>query len=259
LLFNYISKASLSYNKELNIFLVTYMGTNLDNKQFFVDYYIKNEPELVLIKNQIYEDKSAESILPNPPVVLSQYLSSIDVGVNQFVIAVSATNDPSYYKLLNYENQVTVDNQGVFVGALSAGTHFINYVVGNAGGEVAYGLTLNAVKQQSTQVYVDIRSQTGSVYANLDDGSVSITFYGTLTSYRVLYGSQTYTAAAKETIIFDNLHTGLYEFIIEDDYFGKRNLNMIVGYTGFSDIDTLHQPVKSEIVYGYPLLTLFDI
>lgn len=258
--FDSISNASLSYNKELNTFLITYMGTDLENKQFFVDYYIKNDPELILIKNQIYQDLSNQLVLPNPPAVFSQYLSTVDVGVNQFVIAVSASNNPSYYKLLNYQDQITVDNQGVFVGTLLPGIHFVNYVVGNSGGETRYGLTLEATRQEKAQVYVDIQSQTGSQYANLEDGYIQITFYGTLSSYRILYSNQVYTAAPKQTITLSNLHTGIYELTIQDDYFGNRPLNIIVGYTGFATTGIVqHQPVKSEIQYGYPLKTLFDI
>ncbi len=257
--FNSLSRASLHYNKELNTFLVTYMGTDINGKQFVLDYYLKRDQEIKLIKSQLYTDLSTQNIESYPPVVLTQYLSTVDVGTGPFVFAVSATNNPSYYRLLNYNSLITVDNSGTFVGNLSAGVHYINYVVGNEGGEVKYGLTLNVYNPYKAQVAVTIKPQRGTVFANVDDGSVEFTFQGTLSSFKVLYGSQIYTTVPGGTIIVENLHTGLHEFIVQDDYFGKRPLNIIVGYTGYRDSNVYHLAVESKTVLGYPLNTLFDI
>jgi hypothetical protein len=181
------------------------------------------------------------------------------LGSGPFTFAVSATNNPDYYKLLNYNNLITLDNSGTFVGNLSAGVHYINYVVGNKGGEVKYGLTLDVYNAYKVQVAVKITPQTGSLFANFDNGTVEFTFQGTMSSYRLLYGSNTYTVGPKETIKLENLHTGLYEFIVQNDFLGNRPLNIIVGYTGYRDSNVYHLPVESRTVLGYPLNTFFDI
>lgn len=261
--FNKLSRASLFFNKELNTFLITYVGTDLNDKMFIIDFYIKNEQVLTLSKIDKYVDLSVtSSISLNPPVVLSPYLSAIEIGTDPFTFGVSATNNPTYFKLLNYESNLSVslaDGLGLFTGILSAGTHFINYVVGNNTGETQYGLTFNASNKYVTQIFVDIISQTGSKYSNLNDGKIVITFYGTLASYTAIYGAVHYTAGPNQTITIDNLHTGTHEIIIEDEYFGRRSFNAIVGYTGYRDSETAHNVVISSIIEGYPLKTLFDI
>ena len=143
--FTYLSRGSFHYNSTLNTFLITYTGTDSDEKMFIADFLIKYEDQINLIKTNLYLDFFNTNAVNEPPIVTSNYLSAINVGITPFVISVSAINDPTSYLLLNYTTEITADNFGTFTGILSSGLHHINYMVSNNIGDSIYCLTLSAL------------------------------------------------------------------------------------------------------------------
>lgn len=144
---NLLSRASLSYNKTSNSFLMTYKGTDTDNKMFVADFTVKYDDYPYVNHINLYRDLSEETA-QEPPIVLNQYLTAIPVNLNNFTVQVSAINNPTNYELLNYNTQVSVitsDGYGVFTGSLEPGLHHINYSVSNQIGENVYSLTLSAI------------------------------------------------------------------------------------------------------------------
>lgn len=146
--FKTLSRASIHYNRTLNIFLITYLGTDTDDKIFVADFYIKQEDTLALAKMDLYRDLSNENIINEPPITLAPYLTSIHVGLTPFTVSISAINQPTSYSLLNYTTEIAVsideNSQGVFTGTLPVGLHHINYMVSNSVGDSIYCLTLSA-------------------------------------------------------------------------------------------------------------------
>ena len=139
-----IARGAIHFNKTLNTYLITYTGTDTSDKMFLVDFYIKSEENLNLTKINLYKDFYNSSAINEPPIVLTPYLSAIQVGLNTFNVDVDALNSPTSYSLLNYATKVTVSKQGTFTGKLSAGLHHINYKVSNKIGSSTYCLTLSA-------------------------------------------------------------------------------------------------------------------
>ena len=142
---NSLSRGTLHYNGSLNTFLVTYTGTTTSDRMFVVDFYIKKENLLKLTKIDFYVDTFNPNSINEPPIVLTPYLSTINVGLSTFAVSVSASNNPISYSLLNYTSNITVDNSGTFVGMLSSGLHHVNYMVSNNVGDSIYCLTLSAL------------------------------------------------------------------------------------------------------------------
>ena len=143
-----LSRGSLHFNSSLYSYLITYTGTKANNKMFVVDYLIKSTELLNLTEINLYEDSFDESVVNEPPIVLTPYLSTINVGLSTFSISAFALNQPTAYTLLNYTNEVFVvpaSGCGVFTGILSAGLHHINYTVSNNIGDSTYCLTLSAL------------------------------------------------------------------------------------------------------------------
>jgi hypothetical protein len=84
-----------------------------------------------------------------PPIVLTNYLSAVQVTTNTaFTISVSAYNNPTSYELISNgpgSNQITVNNSGTFTGTLTSnGLYHINYFISNEIGTTQYCLTLSA-------------------------------------------------------------------------------------------------------------------
>ena len=142
-----LSRGTIHYNRSLDTYLITYKGTDTDNKMFVADFCIVPEENLNLTKINLYRDLLDSSLISEPPIVLTPYLSAINVGLTAFNISVSAINNPTAYSLLNYTT-LSVElssGYGVFTGTLSAGLHHINYMVSNNVGDSIYCLTLSAL------------------------------------------------------------------------------------------------------------------
>lgn len=143
-----LSRASIHYNESVSTFLITYLGTDLNNKLFVADFYVKREDVLTLTKIDLYRDLYNENAINEPPVTLAPYLTAISIGLTPFNVSVSATNNPTSYSLLNYTAEVlvatTLDGRGIFTGTLPSGLHHINYTVSNEVGDSIYCLTLSA-------------------------------------------------------------------------------------------------------------------
>jgi hypothetical protein len=139
---------SLYYNNSQNEFLVTYTGYDSKNSIYFLDFTIKNIYPLSLARVDYYTNLYDEVAFREPPIVLSPYLTAINVNTNSFSVFVSAINIPASCSLLNYTTAVSAitSNEGItFEGQLTAGLHHINYVLNNSIGEVTYCLTLSAL------------------------------------------------------------------------------------------------------------------
>lgn len=143
-----LSRGSINYNRSSNVFLITYTGTDLEDKMFISDFYIKYDDYPVITKVDLYRDLVDDTAINEPPEVLSPYLSAINVGLTEFTVSVSATNSPKSYSLINYTPEISasvVDGYGVFTGMLPKGLHHINYTVSNNVGDSIYCLTLSAI------------------------------------------------------------------------------------------------------------------
>ncbi len=137
--FTDVSRGSLYYNSSLKTYLITYTGTDSNNKMFVADFYVTKEDQLNLTKINLYRDLFDATIINEPP---SSVYPSLTCVPNTFSVFVSANNSPTTFTLLNYLSSVTVSNAGVFSGTLPAGLHHINYAVGNLIGECIYSLSL---------------------------------------------------------------------------------------------------------------------
>ena len=143
-----LSRGSMHYNSSLYSYLITYTGTKANNKMFIADFRIKSTELLNLTEINIYEYLFDSSVINEPPIVLTPYLSTYYVGLTPFTISVSAINNPTAYTLLTYTTEVTAvtsNGYGVFAGTLPAGLHHINYTVSNNIGDSIYCLTLSAL------------------------------------------------------------------------------------------------------------------
>jgi len=143
-----ISRGSLHYNNSLKTYLITYTGTDSNNKMFVADFYVTKEDQLNLTKINLYRDLFDSSAINEPPIVLTPYLTAINIQTTPFTVSVSAINNPTSYTLLNYDSEVEVTlsgGYGVFTGILSAGLYHINYTVSNNIGDSTYCLTLSAL------------------------------------------------------------------------------------------------------------------
>ena len=145
--FETLSRGAFSYNSSLQTYLITYTGTDVNDKMFIADFYVKKAEQISLIEVNLYTDFFNLTAVNEPPIVLTPYLSTINVGLTPFAVSVSAINDPFAYTLLNYTTEVTAitsNGYGVFTGTLPVGLHHINYTVSNNIGDSIYCLTLSA-------------------------------------------------------------------------------------------------------------------
>lgn len=139
---------SFYYNKSQNAFLLTYTGTDAENNMTVVDLTINYETPLSLSKIDYYTDLYDYSKPTDPPIVLNQYLTAINIDSGAFTLAVSALNEPFQCSLITYSTQIsaiTADGYIVFHGDVSPGLHHINYTLNNSVGDVSYCLTLSAL------------------------------------------------------------------------------------------------------------------
>jgi len=154
--FKSLNKATITYNQLQQMYVITYTGVNTLDDMFVVDFYIKNEKELLLTDINLYKNINLP-IIQVPPTVLSPYLSAINVpSLVPFTRTVvfdrtTTTTDiryPMSISLLNYTEslQASADRgMGIFTGTLSAGLHHINYKISNSVGSSIYCLTLSAL------------------------------------------------------------------------------------------------------------------
>jgi hypothetical protein len=142
--FKTLSKAAIHYNRTKQMYLLTYQGTDVNDKFFVVDFEIEQREIAVLNKINKYIDTTSSTDILEPPVAFNQFLNVINTGLN-FSVQVSATNTPTSYTIVNPISGITVNNSGLFVGSLSAqGLYHINYNVSNNIGTNTFCLTINA-------------------------------------------------------------------------------------------------------------------
>ena len=265
-LFSTIDKASLYYNSTLNTFLITYVGKDINNKTFIVDFYVKHENPMRLAEINSYRDFYNPTVANEPPQTLAAYLTAIDIGFEPFTISVSAINEPTSFKLLNYTDKISVsleNGYGVFVGQLSAaGLYHVNYQVSNQLGDSLYSLTLLAKNRYPVTLRINATQETASNLANNNNGTITITCSrreGLATTLQVVGGSLieplNYTVPSEETIVIQNLESAIYEIRILDANAGTRTVKVKVGFVG---IPGLFAAVPSDIE-GYTLNTIFEI
>jgi hypothetical protein len=115
----------------------------------FANIKLNRLEDLELNTIDIYENRTPYQLNTMPPIVLTSYLSAIQVTTNlAFTVSVSAYNNPTSYELILNgpgSTQVIVDNAGTFTGTLtSSGLYHINYFISNEIGTTQYCLTLSA-------------------------------------------------------------------------------------------------------------------
>ena len=142
-----VSKGTIYFNSSYQTFQIVYTGKNTNNKTFVAAFDVKKQEQLSLAKINLYLDKYDTTAINEPPSVLSNYLSAINVVKDvPFSVSVIATNAPTNFALINYTSQVSVNNTGTFTGTLTTnGLHHINYVVSNQIGNMVNCLTLSAL------------------------------------------------------------------------------------------------------------------
>jgi hypothetical protein len=115
----------------------------------FANIKLNRLEDLELNTIDIYENRSPYQLNTMPPIVLTNYLSAIQVTTNTaFTISVSAYNNPTSYELILNgpgSNQIAASDSGTFTGTLTAnGLYHINYFISNEIGTTQYCLTLSA-------------------------------------------------------------------------------------------------------------------
>ena len=143
-----VSNGTIYFNSSYQTFQIIYTGKNTNNKTFVAALDVKKQEQLSLKNINLYLDKYDTTAINEPPSVLSNYLSAINVVKDApFSISVIATNAPTTFSLINYSSpQVSVNNTGTFTGTLTTnGLHHINYVVSNQIGNMVNCLTLSAL------------------------------------------------------------------------------------------------------------------
>jgi hypothetical protein len=265
-LFKTLDTASLYYNSTLNTFLITYVGTDVDDKHFVADFHIKHENPMRLTEVNCYRDFYNPTVANEPPLTLAEYLTAIDIGLEPFTIAVSAINDPTSFKLLNYTENISVSMEngyGVFVGQLSsAGLYHVNYQVSNHLGDSLYCLTLLAKNRYPVSFTINVSAETASQLANNNDGIMSITCSRReelATVLQIIGGNLNepvdYTVPSGQNIVIQNLESAVYEIRVLDQFAGTRIVRVRVGFAGIPGIF----PIVSSDVEGYALNTIFEI
>ena len=145
----FLKDCSIYFNKSQNQFLITYTGSDTTNNLYVLDFTIDNVYPVSLSRLDYYTNLyDPSNMINDPPIVLPQYLNTISVNADQFVVSVSALNSPVHCDLLNYNTQITAitaDGYVVFRGQLSPGLHHVNYTLINSAGDVTYSLTLSAL------------------------------------------------------------------------------------------------------------------
>lgn len=261
--YNTLTSPSLYYNSLLNTFLISYAGTDINDKMFVVDYSVKKENPLVLTKIDVYKDYYNPIAINDPPITLSNYLSTISIGITPFSIAVSAINNPTSFELLNYSNHLSVsllNGYGVFVGQLSAGLYHVNYKVSNNVGTSLHCLTLSSVNLAPTPLKINATSELSSSNANLNNGSISVTCYKDPNTVIEIAGGNLpvpvrYTVPAEGIITENNLESAVYDVRVIDEYAEMRIVKVIVGYEGVPGISyTIPTSIQ-----GHALNTIFEV
>lgn len=144
-----LKNTSLFYSSTQDAFLITYTGTDLNNSLFILDFTIKYEEPLTLSRIDYYTDLYDSTVINEPPIVLSPYLTAINVNANNFSVPVVALNSPTQCVLLTHSTQITAisstDGQFNFVGQVDPGLHHVNYSIINSVGNMRYCLTLSAI------------------------------------------------------------------------------------------------------------------
>lgn len=252
----------LHFNKNLNTFLITYAGQDFNAKLNVLDFYVKSGETFELIDTNWYKDQFDSTQIQEPPIITSQYLSCFNVGTYNFSISVSGLNFPTSYEIINSAPLLSgvsvrlLDGYGVFSGTVPAGMHHINYKVKNSIGESIYSLTLSAFNDRATYLKVQLSAEDGSTYGNTNDGAISITCYGSLTSYNITFDQTTYIVPVNNKLIIKNLDSRTYKFAVTDEWFGTRYLNFTVGYKGSVALSSVDVPNQLE---GQELNTIFEI
>ena len=136
----------LHYNKTQQTYLITYYGKDISQKPFIIDFKVEQQDQATLKEINIYSDATTNNQVLEPPVVSSQFFNTFSVPLStSTTIAVSATNNPTQYDVLNYLTNVTVTSAGIFTAYFETlGLYHVNYQVSNNIGSNIFCLTLSA-------------------------------------------------------------------------------------------------------------------
>lgn len=137
----------MSYNKEENTFLLTYVGNNLSGSLVVADFTIQRDVQAQLLKIDFYTNLYFDNIAGNSPQVHREFLREITTA-SPFTITLSTLYNPTQCNILNQDTvtaTITNPNTIVVAGSLPQGIHQIVYELSNLVGSVTYPLTLNVV------------------------------------------------------------------------------------------------------------------
>lgn len=258
-----LENASLHYNTLLNTFLITYNGTDIHGEFFVVDYNVKIDEQFELTKVDVYKNVNQMQYTAEPPYPLPPFLSAINIDMTDFEIAVEVENGPATFELLNYGEQISLSNDGVFTGQLtSTGMHYVNYKLNNDTGESVFCLALSATRIHPTSLSISITPETSNEFANNNDGTITITCRrGEQIDTTIEIGGGnipdvlSYEVVSGDTIVATGLESAVYQITISDDYYDDRIVTLTVGFDGLSGS---YITIPSSIE-GYPLNKFFEI
>lgn len=138
----------VSYNKDKNILLLTYVGNNLNGSLVVVDFTIQRNLQSELLKIDYYTNLYFDSIAGLPPQVQKQFLKELTV-TSPFTINVETLHNPTQCAIIEPNSNITatISNPNIitFAGSLPQGIHQIVYELSNLVGSIKYPLTLNVV------------------------------------------------------------------------------------------------------------------
>jgi hypothetical protein len=137
------------YNSATRTYGITYHCLDSNNDIVFVNVKLNRLEDLELDTIDIYENRTSYQTNTMPPIVLTNYLSAIQVPTNSaFTVTVSAYNNPTSYELISSSsgsNEVAVNSSGTFTGTFTSnGLYHVNYFISNEIGTTQYCLTLSA-------------------------------------------------------------------------------------------------------------------
>jgi hypothetical protein len=138
----------MSYNKDKNVLLLTYVGNNLNGSLVVVDFTIQRNLQSELLKIDYYTNLYFDSIAGLPPQVQKPFLRELTV-TSPFVINIETLHNPTQCSIVEPNSNIiaTISNPNIitFTGSLPQGVHQIVYELSNLVGSIKYPLTLNVV------------------------------------------------------------------------------------------------------------------
>ena len=134
-----LQNCSTFYNEETQALLITIGGFDTNNQPIVCDLIFETQGGYSLAKVETFKGQE----LPKLPVALQPTLY-ISTSATQVQTTLPATNSPTYYTLLNYNNIASLTDEGVLTFQTNrAGIYHLNYIVGNNAGSNKFGVSIS--------------------------------------------------------------------------------------------------------------------